>query len=258
MTWRQRFADWIAPKAAKVAGQVEAAVDEAKDRAIVVVQTQAPGMPRRLALFLLTLFLLLLGVGGYAIYWRFFHVVKPPAALVPVQTQGGGAVYQGNQVPAMAKVAKTGKPTPRVTVRPVVTTPVEDLPPGEQAKVPVIPPAAGPDNVIRGPELADTAVVPPSRGETYIRAYLLPDGRVQAFHDPQKEHFWGWQMKHLELEGGYGIGGKQIDAQASWMPLRMGNVHVGARAEGWMEPTGGMKGAASIRVRWEPFRQNYR
>jgi hypothetical protein len=263
MPWRQRIADWIAPAAAKVAGVVEAAADEAKDRAVVVVQTQAPGMSRRLVLFLLTLSLLLLSVGGYAIYWRYLRPVKPPAALVPVQTQGGGNVYQGNQVPAMAKAAKAGKPAPRVTVRPVATIPVDELPPEEQAKAPAIPPAAGPDNVVRKVELADTQIVPSSRGETYTRAYLLPDGTVKIFQDPQREKFWGlpWKggnWKRIELEGGYGIGGKQIDAQASWWPVRIGNFHVGARAEAWMEPAGGMKGAASIRVRWEPFRDSYR
>jgi hypothetical protein len=263
MSWRQRLADWIAPAAAKVAGQVEAAADEAKDRIVVAVQTQAPGMSRRLVLFLLTLSLLLLSVGGYGIYWRYFRPVKPPAALVPVQTQGGGNVYQGNQVPAMAKAAKAGKPRPTTTVRPVTTTPVDELPPEEQAKAPAIPPAAGPDNVVRKLQLGDTQVVPPSRGETYTRAYLLPDGAVKIFQDPQSEKFWGlpWKdgnWKRLELEGGYGTGGKQIDAQMSWWPVRIGNFHVGARAEGWMEPAGGMKGATSIRVRWEPFRSQYR
>lgn len=254
MSWRQQIADWIAPKAAKVAGQAEAVADGAKDRIVVAVQERAPGMSRRLVLFLLALTLLLLFVGGYAIYWRYFHPVKIPAVLVPVQTQGGGQVYQGNQVPAMAKVIKAGKPASRVTVRPVVTIPVEELPPAEQAKAPAIPPAAGPDNVVRKMELGDTQVVPPARGETYTRAYLLPDGSIKIFQDPQKEKFWGWKITHIELEGGYGIGGKQVDVQTTWLPLRMGNVHVGARAEGWTEIDGTIKGAGSIRVRWEPFR----
>lgn len=253
MSWRQRFADWIAPRAVKAAESIGAAADSAKEHVVVIAQ-QKTGMPRWAVLFLLALTLLLLFVGGYGIYWRYFHQVKLPAALVPVQTQGGGQVYQGNQVPAMAKAIKAGRPAPRVTVRPVVTIPVDELPPGEQAKAPAIPPAVGPDNVVRKTELADTQVVPPSRGETYARAYLLPDGTVKIFQDPQREKFWGWKVKHLELEGGYGIGGKQVDVQASWLPLRMGNFHVGARAEGWMESASGMKGAASIRVRWEPFR----
>ena len=263
MPWRQRLADWIAPRAAKVAEQVEGAVDEAKDRAVVVVQTQAPGMSRRLVLFLLTLSLLLLSVGGYGLYWRYLRPVKPPAVLVPVQTQGRGNVYQGNQVPAMVKVAKAGKPKPTTTVRPVTTTPVDELPPEEQAKAPAIPPAAGPDNVIRKLQLGDTQVVPPSRGEVYTRAYLKPDGSIKIFQDPQPEKFWGlpWKdgnWKRLELEGGYGTGGKKWDIGPAWFPLRIGNVLVGVRAEGWMEESGTMKGATSIRIRWMPFRSRYR
>lgn len=253
MSWRQAFADWVAPKAAKVAGEAGAAVDQAKDRIVVIAQ-QKTGVSRWHALFLLTLFLLLLGVGGYAIYWRYFRPVKLPAVLVPVQTQGGGQVGRGNQTPAMAKVIKSGKSKPATTVRPVTTTPVDELPPEEQAKAPAIPPAAGPDNVVRKTELGDTQVVPPSRGETYARAYLLPDGTVKIFQDPQREKFWGREWRHLELEGGYGIGGKQVDLQATWLPLRMGNVHFGARAETWAEIDGTIRGAGSIRVRWEPFR----
>jgi len=258
MSWRTWLTKKIASKAEAAAQAVGSAVDDAKGHAVVVVQEKT-GMSRWIVLFLLTLILLSLSAGGYAIYWRYFRPVKTHAAQVPVQTQNGGSVYQGNQTPAMAHAAKTGKPKPRVTVRPVATTPVEDLPPEEQAKVPAISPAAGPDNVVRKVELADTQVVPPSRGETYTRAYLLPDGTVKIFQDPQREKFLGlpWKegnWKRIELEGGYGIGGKQLDAQVTWLPLRLGNVHVGARAEAWMEEAGSVKGAASIRVRWEPFR----
>jgi hypothetical protein len=42
------------------------------------------------------------------------------------------------------------------------------------------------------------------------------------------------------------------------MPLRIGNFRLGARAEGWGEPDGTLKGAATIRFRWEPFRDSYR
>lgn len=261
----------VAPAVKKAEGVADAAIPD---------RVRGVRMPR--ARYLLMLLLLVIFVVGY---WRGWHkrFVKPDPSLTPVATQGGGNVYQGNQVPVMAHAAKAGKPKSRVTVRPVATTPTAELPKEEQGKVPVVPlpthispatsPEAAKDNCITvnneliasdycrkkypalyGPELADTQVVPPSRGETYTRAYLLPDGTVKIFQDPQREKFWGWQMPHLELEGGYGIGGKQIDVQATWLPLRLGNVHIGARAETWMESMGGMKAAGSIRVRWEPFR----
>ena len=252
MSWRQRFADWIAPKVAKAAGQVEAAAGEAKDHAVVVVQTQAPGMSRRLVLFLLALALLLLGVGGYAICWRYLRPEKPPAGLAPVQTQGGEKApgYAGKEIKGLA-----GKVPSRTTTRPVQTTPVAELPAKEQGYAPVVAPAVGPDNVARkAPELLTSSVVPPHRGDTEVRTWLNPDGSAQNVLTPRGEPFWGWKWKHLELEGGYGIGGKQIDVQATWLPLRLGNVHVGARAETWTEIDGTIKGAGSIRVRWEPFR----
>jgi hypothetical protein len=234
-----------------------AIIQPIEQKADAAISDQVKGVRIPPVRYLLALALLVICVVGY---WRGWHkrFVKPDPSLAPVATQGGGNVYQGNQVPAMAHAAKVGKPKPRVTVRPVATTPVEDLPPEEQAKVPAIAPAAGPDNVVRKVELADTQVVPPARGETYARAYLLPDGTVKIFQDPQREKFWGWKVKHLELEGGYGIGGKQVDLQATWLPLRMGNVHIGARAETWTEIDGSIKGAGSIRVRCEPLRDSYR
>lgn len=241
-----RFRKWLAA----IVQPIEQKADDAiPDR---VKGVRIPHVRYLLALALLVIFV----VG----YWRGWHkrFVKPDPSLTPVATQGGGIVYQGNQVPAIAKAGRAGKAKPRVTTRPVATTPVEDLPPEEQTKAPAILPAAGPDNVVRKVELADTQVIPPSRGETYARAYLLPDGSTKIYQDPQREKFWGWQLKHLELEGGYGIGGKQIDVQTTWLPLRMGNVHIGARAEGWTEFDGSIKGAGSIRIRWEPFRQQYR
>ncbi len=244
--------------AAKVAPPAREAAAKIEGEAIARV----PGAPRWLVRSLLVLAALGIFVGLYYAKWRLWPA-KPARDLVPVATQGGGNVYQGNQVPAMARAAVTGKPKPRITVRPVATIPAAELPPEEQAKVPAVAPAAGPDNVVRGPELVDTAIVGASRGDTHVRTYLLPSGAVQTTLDPRKEPFLGlpWKdgnWKYLELEGGYGVGGKQIDVQASWWPVRIGNVHLGARAETWMEPASGMKGAASIRVRWEPFRSQYR
>ena len=248
---RRFLADKVAPPAREAAAKIEG---EAIAR--------ATGAPRWLVRCLLILAALGICAGLYYAKWHLWPA-KPNPALTPVATQGGAPVYQGNQVPAMARAAKAGKPKPRETVRPVSTIPVDELPPEEQAKVPAGPPAAGSDNVVRKTELGDTQVVPPSRGETYTRAYLLPDGSIKIFQDPQREKFWGlpWKdgnWKRVELEGGYGAGGKQFDAQGSWWPLRIGNFHVGARAEAWMEAEGTMKGAGSIRVRWKPFRDQYR
>ncbi|MCL5884503.1 MAG: hypothetical protein M1377_04035 [Deltaproteobacteria bacterium] len=240
--------------AAKVAPPAREAAAKIEGEAIA----RAPGAPRWLVRCLLILAALGICAGLYYAKWRLWPA-KPNPVQTPVATQGGGNVYQGNQVPAMAKAAKVGHPKPRISTRPVATIPAAELPPEEQAKVPAVAPAAGPDNVIRGMERLDSAVVPPSRGETYVRTDLLPSGAVQTTLDPQKEPFFGlpWRdgnWKRVEIEGGYGVGGRQIDVQASWWPVRIGNVHLGARAETWAEPGGGMKGAASIRFRWEPFR----
>lgn len=259
MSWRQRISDWIAPKATEAAGQVGEAVGEAKDRIVVIAQ-QKTGLPVKVVLFLLTLGLLLLGVGGYGIYWRYFRPVKPPAALVPVQTQGGEKTpgYAALPVKKLAGVAR------RTTQRPVQSTPVADLPAKEQGYAPVVAPAAGPDNVVRTePELLTSSVVPPARGDTEVRTWLRPDGSAQNVLTPQREDYIGWpwkggNWKRIELDGGYGVGGKQVDAQATWLPLRMGNFQVGARVEAWTDPLGGVKGTGSIRVRWEPFRSQYR
>lgn len=250
MSWRQRFADWIAPKAKKAVSEAGETVGEAKEHIVVIAQ-QKTGMSRRLVLFLLALGLLLLGVGGYGIYWRYFRQVKPPAGPVPVQTQGGEKTpgYAGKEIKGLGKVPS------RTTTRPVQATPVADLPAKEQGYAPVVAPAVGPDNVTRStPELLTSSVVPPHRGETEVRTWINPDGSAQNVLTPRSEPFLGWEWKHLELEGGYGIGGKQVDLQATWLPLRLGNVHVGARAETWTEIDGTIKGAGSIRVRWEPFR----
>ncbi len=243
---RKRLSDWIVPK-----------VEQLEKKADDAIPDRVKGVRIPRVRDLVALALLVICVVGY---WRGWHkrFVKPDPSLVPVATQDGGNVYQGNQVPAMAKAGRAGKPKPTQTTRPVLTTPVDELPPEEQAKAPAIPPAAGADNVVRQLQLGDTQVVPPSRGETYARTYLLPDGSIRIYQDPQREKFWGWQMKHIELEGGYGIGGKQVDLQATWLPLRLGNVHLGARAETWTEIDGTIKGAGSIRIRWEPFRDRYR
>ena len=184
-----RFRKWLAA----IVQPIEQKADDAiPDR---VKGVRIPHVRYLLALALLVIFV----VG----YWRGWHkrFVKPDPSLTPVATQGGGIVYQGNQVPAIAKAGRAGKAKPRVTTRPVATTPVEDLPPEEQTKAPAIPPAAGPDNVVRKVELADTQVIPPSRGETYARAYLLPDGSTKIYQDPQREKFWGWQLKRPRARG---------------------------------------------------------
>ena len=85
-------------------------------------------------------------------------------------------------------------------------------------------------------------------------AERAPSGETILTVEPRKEGFFGWEPRNVELEGGYGIGGKKADASGAWYPVRLGAFHVGAKVETWMEETGGMKGAASVRIRWEPFR----
>lgn len=170
-----------------------------------------------------------------------------------VTTTGGGDVFEAPQTPALAKGIKQKTARTTVQPRPVVTYATETLPNTEREKIPDEP-IRGADNVVRPPELTASAVVPPWRGETHARSYLLGDGRTEITLDPQREKFFGWEWRKLELEGGAGVGGKQFDATAGWYPLRLGNVRLGARADGWTEPDGTIKGAASIRVRWEPFR----
>jgi hypothetical protein len=244
MSWRQRLADAIAPR-----------VKQVEEEAVAAVQKRT-GLSVRLVLFLLALTLLLGGVGGYAIYWRFIRPEKPNATLVPAQTQGGEKA-PGYMAPEVKKLSGLPK---RETVRSVQSTPVEDLPEKERGYAPVVAPAVGADCVVRTvPELLTSSVVPPHRGETEVRTWLNPDGSAQNILTPLREDFFGWPWKNgnwkkLELEAGYGVGGKQVDASGAWWPVRVGNFHLGAKAEGWIEPTGGMKGAGSIRVRWEPFR----
>jgi hypothetical protein len=248
MPWRKRLADWIAP--------LEKKADEA-----VPDRVKGVRIPR--ARYLLALALLVICAVGY---WRGWHkrFVKPDPSLTPVATQGGGNVYQGNQVPGMARAARAGKPKPTTTVRPVSTTPVDQLPPEEQAKAPAIPPAAGPDNVVRKMELGDTQVVPPSRGEVHARAYLLPDGSIKIFQDPQQEKFWGlpWKdgnWRRLELEGRYGlIGNTQAKVTGRWVPLRLGNFHGGIEGSVATEHDGVIRGEGMAVIRWEPFRSQYR
>lgn len=197
-------------------------------------------------------------VGGYYLSWR-LRPASPRPGQTPVATTGGETVYQGPQVPAVEKAKKKGKAKPVVTVRPVATIPTGDLPPEEQAKIPDAPAVAGPDNVLRKPELLGTAVVPPTRGETHVRAFLMPDGYTQIDQDPQREHFWGWSWKRLELEGRLGLAGNtQTKGTARWMPLRMGNVHAGAEGSVATETDGVVRGEGMLMIRWEPFRESYR
>lgn len=174
--------------------------------------------------------------------------------MVEKQTVGGGTVYESPNVPALAKAEKRGTVKKQVTERPVVTYRTESLPAEEAKKIPDVPPVVGKDNVSRLPELVASSVVPPWRGETHARAYLMGDGRTEIDLDPQREKFFGLDLRRLELEAGFGAGAKQFDATAAWFPLRLGDVHFGAKAELWMDPDGQFQGAGSVRFRWEPFR----
>ncbi len=194
--------------------------------------------------------------GGYGLYWKFLKPGLPPT-LAQVATTGG---IQGVGVAPEVKAIRRALPgVKRVSQsRPVVVIDTASLPDSEKARIPAVMPGGISlhwDNVAHpDPVLTATAEVPKTKAGADVRSYLAPSGETILTVEPRKEGFFGWEPRNLELEGGYGIGGKQVDVQASWWPLRMGNVRVGARADAWVEPTGGMKGAASIRVRWEPFR----
>lgn len=201
---------------------------------------------------LLTLALLIAVVLAW---WRW--TVTPPAPpggasnLPPVATVGGAAAYKPEAVKGS---------TPRLTapsrIRPR-TTPPGSLPPKEQPHVPVwTPPAGWTDNMAGGsyqhpggqlstsPELADTALVPHSGGDTEVRTYLLPSGEFQTTLTPLKEPFWGVTPRRVALGVGIGVGGQQAAARARWQPLRVGNVTVSGEGIVYAEPDGRLKGSA--------------
>lgn len=210
----------------------------------------------QIAPFLWVLLALAILVAGYGVYWKY---VKPdlPPTLAPVATMGGiQGVGVAPEVKAIRKAIPGVKRVPQT--RPVVVIDTASLPDSEKARIPTAFPggislhwdnSAHPD-----PVLTATAEVPKTRAGADVRSYLTPSGETLLTVEPRRESFFGWEPRNVELEGGYGIGGKQIEGTAGWYPLRIGSFHVGARTDGWMEPAGGMKGAASIRVRWEPFR----
>lgn len=210
----------------------------------------------RRALYLLAAVVIF--AAGYWLAWRSRPVSSAPGQTA-VTTAGGDTVFQGPQVPAIEKAKKKGKAKPKVETRPVAVVPAEDLPPEEQAKIPDVPAVAGPDNVLRKPGLLGTAVVPPARGETHVRAFLLPDGITRLDQDPQRERFLGWTWKRLELDGRLGLAGNtQGKGTARWLPLRMGNLHAGAEASVATETDGVVRGEGMLLIRWEPFREFYR
>lgn len=192
----------------------------------------------------------------YGLYWKLKDPGLPPTLAQVATTGGVPGVGMAPEVKAVRKALPAVKRV--VQSRPVVVVDTASLPASERARIPAALPggvslhvdnAAHPD-----PVLTATAEVPKTRAGADVRSYLAPSGETVLTVEPRKESFLGWEPRNVELEAGYGVGGKQMDATAAWWPVRIGSFHVGAQAGGWMEPDGGMKGAASIRVRWEPFR----
>lgn len=193
---------------------------------------------------------------AYGLYWRLRGPDLPPS-LAQVATTGG---VQGVGVAPEVKALRKASPAVKRVVqsRPVVVVDTASLPESERARIPATLPggvslhqdnAAHPD-----PVLTASAEVPRTRAGADVRSFLAPSGETILTVEPRKEAFFGWEPRKVELEAGYGIGGKQMDASAAWMPIRMGNFHLGGRAETWTEIDGTIKGAGSIRVRWEPWR----
>lgn len=215
-----------------------------------------PSTPAKIAPFLWGLLVLAILAGGYGLYWKFGKRDLPPT-LAPVATTGGiQGVGVAPEVRAVRKALPGVKRVPQS--RPVVVIDTASLPESEKARIPAVMPggislhwdnSAHPDPVLTG-----TAEVPKTRAGADVRSYLAPSGETLITVEPRREGFFGWEPRNVELEGGYGIGGKQVDASGAWWPVRIGSFHVGAKAEAWMEEAGGMKGAGSVRVRWEPFR----
>lgn len=246
MMWT-RIWNWIRGKE----HQLEAPIDAA-------IQERVAAAPRCTARYLLVLLLLLLCAVGYWLHWR-RSPASPPPSLTPVATRSGGQVYGAPQTPAMAKAIAKGSVRPRTTLRPLAVIDVDELPKEEQDKAPDVAPAAGPDNVVRPLQILATAIVPPTRGETHARTYVYPDGSVQMTLDPQREKFLAFDMKRIELEGRYGVLGNTIArGTARWIPMRMGDLHVGVEGSLGSERDGGFRTEGMVIFRYEPFRDSYR
>jgi len=207
--------------------------------------------------FLWGLLVLVMLAVGYGLYWRF---VKPdlPPTLAPVVTTGGlQGVGVAPEVKAVRKAIPSVKRVPQNRTVTVIDT--ASLPDSEKERIPTVMPGGitlHADNTAHpDPVLTATAEVPGTRAGADVRSYLAPSGETILTVEPRKEPFFGWEPRNLELEGGYGVGGKQMDAQAGWYPVRLGAVHFGARADAWTEQNGTVKGSGSIRIRWEPFRK---
>ncbi len=215
-----------------------------------------PSIPVGRARYLYIAGALALLVVGYGLYWKYVKT-DPQPTLAPVATTGGiQGVGVAPEVKAIRKALPGVKRVPQT--RPVTVIDTASLPDSEKKRIPTATPGGiflHIDNVAHpDPVLTASAEVPKTKAGADVRSYLTPSGETMLTVEPRRESFFGWEPRNLELEGGYGVGGKQIDAQAGWYPVRLGALHVGARVDGWMEQTGTMKGAASIRVRWEPFR----
>ena len=256
--------EFLQKLANKTAPKVSELEQKAEDAIVSSVQKKAPGLSPKIIIFLTTLVLIFIALGGYAIYWKYLRSDKPNSNMEQVITQGGGTVQTGSQVPAVAKASKKGKAKTKTETRPVEYIPDDELPPEEVAKIPNVPPIVGVDNVPRKIQLGDTQVVPPSRGEVYTRAYILPDGKIKIYQDPQKEKFWGlpWKdsnWKRIELEGRLGLfGNTQAKGTARWLPLRTGDIQYGPEISVGTELGGIVRAEGMLMFRLEPFRKSYR
>lgn len=194
---------------------------------------------------------LVLALAAYAVCW--YRTPPPPSpTLKPVATQGGAPAYQAPQAEALAKAA----PKKHAAVRTVRTYRTAELPKSEQDRVPEVAVVAPEEGKPAPPtELADTAVVPPALGPTEVRTYVLPDGNVRTTLEPKPEPFLGLDWRRLELEGRYGLlGAERAGAAARWMPLRVGNFHVGLEQDVSQDRTGKPDARTLAVLRWEPFR----
>lgn len=267
--WWDDARKWLADKIAPIEKKADAELAE---------HVRGVRIPR--ARYLVALAVLAICVVGY---WRGWHNRLWGAArdLKPAQTQGNvPGVYQAPPVPAAEKAPATAS---RITPR---TRKKADLPKKEQDLFPVVPPpapAAGGDNAAirtwaecidadghllfkpgceiyrpQEAELAAASTVPPHRGDTEIRTYLMPDGSFNTSLVPKPERFFGLEWKHVEVEGRYGlVGNTQAKATGRWMPLRLGDVHVGAEGSVAVETGGVTRTEVLGVVRWEPFRESY-
>lgn len=187
----------------------------------------------------------------YGVYWK-FKPVPVPQSLHAVSTPGSAPVYLAPQVKAISKIAAGKKHT---VIRPIKTFPTRVLPKQEQDRIPEpaeLPPVDAP---VKKPELADTAVCPPNRGVTEVRSYVMPDGAVTTTIEPKREAFFGFPVKHLELEAKYEfMGEERIEMTARWLPVRVGNFHLGIEGDISSKRGDKVEAKALGVLRWEPWR----